>query len=65
MKPKRIRVYVIGTSKSNPAETDIVDIIERVPSGYLLTVAYKGQRYPVIGRKGSERIYVGIESKTR
>lgn len=58
------QVYVIGPviPKLAGAETiDVIDVIERVPTGSaLLMVSYKGVRYPVFGRPGSERIFVGI-----
>ena len=53
-------VYVIG-QKAPEAPPDIIDIIERRPVGKTITmVRYKGRLYPVIGRRGNERIFVGI-----
>lgn len=61
---RRRQIYVIGPviPKRSGAETiDIVDVIERVPTGRaLLMVSYKGSMYPVFGRPGSERIFVGV-----
>lgn len=59
-----ITIMVIGPHPSRPGETDIIEMIERVPSGTCLTlVRYKGKQYPVWGRKGSERIFVGIHNQ--
>lgn len=57
-----ITVYVIGPKAANYQELDIIDIVERRPTGKMVTmVRYKGGNYPVIGRRGAERIYVGIQ----
>jgi hypothetical protein len=64
---RRRQIYVIGPVIPNRtcAETiDIVDVIERVPTGNaVLMVSYKGSKYPVFGRPGSERIFVGIKDQ--
>lgn len=67
---RRRQIYVIGPviPKHAGAETldviDVIDVIERVPTGSaLLMVSYKGSRYPVFGRPGSERIFVGVQDQ--